>query len=81
MLALYGRGVEGDRGSARELFLTPQELVERWRGRVTLKTLENWRGLGKGPDFYRVSRGIVLYRIADVDEWERRCAYQAAGDA
>lgn len=73
--APYGRGVEGDRGSTRDRFLTPEELIDRWRGVVSLKTLENWRGCGKGPDFYRPARGKVLYRLSDVDAWERACAF------
>ena len=68
--------MEGDRGIVRDQFLTPAELVARWRGTITLKTLENWRSTGKGPDFYRPARGVVLYRFSDVDAWEREVAFR-----
>lgn len=49
--------------------LTPEQLVIRWEGHVTLKTLANWRSLGKGPKFFRPGggkRGKILYRLAEV---------------
>lgn len=49
--------------------LTPEQLVARWRNQITLKTLANWRSMGKGPKFFRPGggkRGKILYRMADV---------------
>lgn len=56
--------------------LTPEELVRRWRGRVTLKTLRNWRSgrYKTGPGFIRLwePNGPVLYPIEEVDLYEQR---------
>lgn len=49
--------------------LTPEQLVSRWHNEITLKTLANWRSMGKGPKFFRPNggkRGKILYRLAEV---------------
>ena len=53
-------------------FLTPAELVKRWRNRVTLRTLQNWRysKQRRGPRYVRIA-GRVLYQVVDVEEYER----------
>lgn len=38
---------------------------------VSPKTLLNWRYEGKGPEYVRVSRSLVLYRRDDLDAWLR----------
>jgi predicted DNA-binding transcriptional regulator AlpA len=40
---------------------------------VAAKTLDNWRGLGTGPPFYKLG-GRVVYDDGEVDAWlaERR---------
>jgi predicted DNA-binding transcriptional regulator AlpA len=35
------------------------------------KTLRNWRYLGRGPRFVRLSRTQVRYRLSDVVAWMR----------
>lgn len=50
-------------------YLTPEELVGRWRGVVSARTLDNWRSLGRGPIWTQVHRRI-LYALADVERWE-----------
>lgn len=45
---------------------------------VPLRTLDQWRYLGKGPRFRRVGRH-VRYRWADVDAWWN--AQQGGGEA
>lgn len=50
-------------------YLTPAELVERYRGRITAKTLANWRWLGQGPRATKIG-GRILYALADVLNWE-----------
>ncbi|BCP56214.1 hypothetical protein K32_48310 [Kaistia sp. 32K] len=50
-------------------FLTPTELSARWDGRITVRTLANWRSSQSGPRYLKVGGG-VLYRITDVIEWE-----------
>lgn len=59
-------------------YLTPRDMVERYKGAITPKTLSNWRSIGTGPAFLRIG-GKVLYDRADVESWEasRR---QASGD-
>lgn len=66
------------------VFLTPRQLVERWRRVVTLKTLANWRSTRRGPAFVKVDQsrsggpcrraGGVLYDLRDVRafEWANR---------
>jgi hypothetical protein len=47
--------------------LTPAELSERWS--VPLSTLAHWRSLVFGPAYLRM-RGIVRYRVRDVEDYE-----------
>jgi hypothetical protein len=50
-------------------FLTPNELVERWSGRINVRTLANWRSTGNGAPFTKIG-GAVLYRIDMLEKWE-----------
>ncbi|MBU1699641.1 MAG: helix-turn-helix domain-containing protein [Candidatus Eisenbacteria bacterium] len=52
------------------MYLTPEEVVERFRGRVSMKTLTNWRAEGKGPTWIRVG-GRILYPSRSFVEWEK----------
>lgn len=54
----------------REVFLTPDEVVLRYRGEVSLGTLRNWRSSGRGPGFAKVGRS-VLYPLTSLEAWER----------
>lgn len=54
-----------------KLFFTPDELVERYGGKVTVRTLANWRSMGISPPFTKVG-GRILYRVSDIEEWEKR---------
>lgn len=51
-------------------YLTPQELAERYKGAVTVRTLANWRSTGNGPKFTKIG-GRVLYPVEAVVEWEK----------
>jgi hypothetical protein len=51
--------------------LTPDELVERWKGAVSVRTLDQWRYLGKGPSSIKIGNK-VRYKLADVVAWENR---------
>jgi hypothetical protein len=51
------------------LFLTPRELAQRYGGRVSVKTLANWRWQGLGPPFVKLG-GRVLYPVTDLLGWE-----------
>lgn len=53
----------------RRTFLTPDELVERWSGAVTRRTLANWRSQGEGPAFVKLGNR-VRYPMVKVEAWE-----------
>lgn len=60
-------------------YLTPEELSQRFRGRVAVRTLANWRCLGVGPKFRKIG-GRILYPINEIEAWEsRRTADSTAG--
>jgi hypothetical protein len=50
-------------------YLTPAELVERYKGTITTRTLANWRSTGDGPVYTKIG-GRVLYPVQSVIEWE-----------
>jgi hypothetical protein len=54
------------------VYLTPGELVSRFRNGVTLTTFANWRANPEsdGPPYTKIGRAI-LYRIDLLQEWER----------
>jgi hypothetical protein len=51
--------------------LTIKDLYQRWGGRVAVATINTWRckSRSKGPPFLKLG-GKVVYRLADVEEWE-----------
>jgi len=52
-------------------YLTPEELHARFKKRVAVRTLSNWRTLGIGPKFTKIG-GRVLYPLKEVEDWEQR---------
>ena len=54
----------------REIFVS-EELVERWRGAVTLATLANHRTAGVGPPYLKLSKAI-LYPLDLLEKWEQQ---------
>lgn len=52
------------------MLLSPEELVKRWGGAVTTRTLANWRAEDKGPRFMKIGRA-VRYRLDEVEKWEK----------
>lgn len=52
-------------------FLTPSEVVARYGGKITTRTLANWRSQGVSPPFTKVG-GRILYPVKELLEWERR---------
>ena len=52
-------------------YLTPEEVSLRWRRRVDVDTLKNWRSLRIGPPFHRFGRA-VLYRVDLLESWESK---------
>jgi hypothetical protein len=53
------------------MFLTLNEVVERYRGQISEGTLRNWRSMRIGPSFIKIGKAI-LYPLEDVDRWDRR---------
>ena len=50
-------------------YLTPTELVARYKNTITIRTLANWRSTGEGPRYTKIG-GRVLYPVDGVIEWE-----------
>lgn len=55
----------------KDEYLTPKDLVARYKNVVTLRTLANWRSTGDGPQFTKIG-GRVLYALSAVTAWEQR---------
>lgn len=51
--------------------LTDDEVVARYKGRITLGTLRNWRALKLGPPYVKVGKA-VLYSRAALQAWDKR---------
>ena len=61
----------GDTQEFEEVYYTPDELVRRWRGRIDIETLANWRSRRQGPTYHRFGRA-VLYRADLLISWESK---------
>lgn len=48
--------------------LTEKDLSRRCR--LSVRTLQRWRWLGKGPSYLKLG-GRVVYPVADVEAWEQ----------
>lgn len=66
---------------ADESYLTPTELSQRWSGKISPKTLANWRcdRTGKGPPFRRFGNKI-LYPLSAVQAWEAAHQHTSTAD-
>lgn len=53
----------------KTVWLSPEELSNRWRGKPKASTLRNWRYRGIGPKAHRIGKN-VRYLLADVEAWE-----------
>ena len=51
--------------------LTDDEVVARYKGRITLGTLRNWRALKLGPPYLKVGKA-VLYSRSALQAWDKR---------
>lgn len=56
-------------------YLTPQEVVDRYGGRITVRTLANWRCAGTSPPYTKIG-GRVMYPIDQLLEWEKRRTFE-----
>jgi hypothetical protein len=57
--------------SSTKLFLTPEEVCDRYRGAVSVGTLRNWRVLRYGPSFIKAGKA-VLYPVHELDAWDQQ---------
>jgi hypothetical protein len=46
------------------------ELAKRWR--MSQRTLEKWRWEGIGPTYVKIGGMRVVYRLADIEAFEKR---------
>lgn len=60
-----------------EEFLTPEELVTRYKKKISKRTLANWRSNGEGPKPTKVG-GRVLYQMSEIKLWEAKRTTRAA---
>ena len=60
-----------NRAAAEALFLTTQEVCERYRGQISAGTLRNWRVLKIGPSFVKLGK-VVLYPLQELEAWDKR---------
>jgi len=51
-------------------YLTPRAVSQRLGGAISIKTLRNWRSMGKGPRWVRIANRPV-YPLEDLERWER----------
>ena len=51
-------------------YLTCEEVVERYRNKVSDGTLRNWRCKRIGPSYIKIGRAI-LYPTDELDRWDR----------
>lgn len=58
------------------IYLSPEELVARYKGRITEKTLANWRTKGGGPRFTKIG-GKIMYKLSAVECWERGRTFES----
>lgn len=48
--------------------LTETELAERWK--ISVSSIQKWRGRGLGAAYLDIGMGTIRYRLADVLEYE-----------
>lgn len=58
-------------GNGAHVYLTPEELCERWRWRITPETLANHRAMKIGLPYCKFGK-VILYRLDLVEEYEQQ---------
>ena len=53
------------------MFLTFNEVIERYRGQISEGPLRNWPSMRVGPSFLKIGKA-VLYPLEELDRWDRR---------
>ncbi len=59
--------------------LSPDEVSARYNGRISTRTLANWRTLGKGPKYIRRG-GKIFYPVKLLDQWDEQNTYQSTAN-
>lgn len=49
-------------------YLTPEEVITRYRGQIREGTPRNWRAMRIGPSFIKIGKA-VLYPVSELDRW------------
>lgn len=52
------------------LYLTLDEVIERYRNQISEGTLRSWRSKRIGPSFIKIGKA-VLYPVNDLGRWDR----------
>ena len=60
-------------------YLTPNQVAVRYEGRISVRTLANWRYLGNGPVFTRIG-GRILYDLLMLEHWEQKNTVSHTGE-
>jgi hypothetical protein len=53
------------------MFLTLNEVIERYRGQISEGTSRNWRSIRVGPSSLKIGKA-VLHPLEELDRWDRR---------
>ena len=66
----------------KKRYLTQDEVADRYRGLISVRTLCNWRSLRIGPPYCKIGK-TVLYEEGELDAWDERntvkCAATVSG--
>jgi hypothetical protein len=60
-----------ERPTALTIYLTAEEVSERYRGEISVGTLANWRAARIGPTYIKIGKA-VLYPLDALDEWDKQ---------
>lgn len=60
------------------VFLTPRQLMQRWKYSIVPGTLANWRSQKKGPPYQKIGSKVV-YPLAELEAWERLNVVSVSG--
>jgi hypothetical protein len=61
----------------KKRYLTQDEVAERYRGLISVRTLANWRSMRIGPRFTKIGK-TVLYEEGELDAWDERNTVKCA---
>lgn len=62
---------------SKRSYLTQDEVAERYRGLVSVRTLANWRSMRIGPKYTKIGK-TVLYEVGELDAWDDRNTIKCA---